>query len=58
MSSMPICCGFWTHPKVLVTPHASSITEPGSAVAQIAENLERLERGAPLLNLIDRAAGY
>lgn len=49
---------FWGHPKLFVTPHVSSITEPATAVAQIAENLERLERGAPLINLIDRAAGY
>lgn len=49
---------FWDHSKVFVTPHASSITEPATAVAQIAENIERLDRGAPLVNLIDRAAGY
>jgi glyoxylate/hydroxypyruvate reductase A len=49
---------FWSHPKVFVTPHVSSITEPATAVALIAENLERLDRGAPLINLIDREAGY
>jgi glyoxylate/hydroxypyruvate reductase A len=49
---------FWHHPKVFVTPHVSSITEPATAVAQIAENVERLTLGAPLINLVDRAIGY
>ena len=55
---LPAAHPYWRHPKVFVTPHVSSITDPASAVGQIVENLERLERGAPLINLMDREAGY
>ena len=49
---------FWTHPKVLVWPHASSITIPRSAAPQVVENIVRLRQGRPLLNLVDFRAGY
>jgi glyoxylate/hydroxypyruvate reductase A len=48
----------WRHPGVTVTPHAAALTEPRTAVARIAANIERLRRGEALLNLVDRAAGY
>lgn len=49
---------FWTHPRVLVWPHAASITIPRSAAPQVVENLRRLREGRPLVNLVDLAAGY
>lgn len=49
---------FWTHPAVTVTPHIASVTEPESAAARVAENIRRLRAGAPLLDLVDRRAGY
>ncbi len=49
---------FWTHPKVVMTPHAASITIPSSAAPQVVENIRRARSGAPLLNLVDFAAGY
>ncbi|RVT96706.1 glyoxylate/hydroxypyruvate reductase A [Rhodovarius crocodyli] len=49
---------YWGHPKVLVWPHASSITIPRSAAPQVVENLTRLKDGRPLINLVDFAAGY
>jgi len=49
---------FWSHPKVLVWPHASSITIPRSAAPQVVDNIRRLREGRPLLNLVDFAAGY
>ena len=49
---------FWRHPGVTVTPHAAALTEPRTAVAKIAENVERVRRGEAPLNLVDFAAGY
>jgi glyoxylate/hydroxypyruvate reductase A len=48
----------WRHPRVTVTPHVAALTEPRTAVAKIAENVERVRRGEPALNLVDFQAGY
>jgi glyoxylate/hydroxypyruvate reductase A len=49
---------FWSHPKVILTPHAASITIPRSVAPQVVENLARLREGRPLLNVVDVAVGY
>ena len=49
---------FWNDPRVTVTPHVASFTRPDTASEHIAENIRRSETGEPLLNLVDRAAGY
>jgi glyoxylate/hydroxypyruvate reductase A len=49
---------FWGHPRVVMTPHAASITVPSSAAPQVAENLRRARSGRPLVNLVDFGAGY
>ncbi|GLC48689.1 hypothetical protein PLESTB_000126100 [Pleodorina starrii] len=48
----------WSHPRVRITPHVSSITDVPNAVAQIADNYRRLVAGVPLINVADKAAGY
>lgn len=49
---------YWRHPKVTMTPHIASLTNPETAVLPIVENLRRLAAGQTLLNLVDRTAGY
>lgn len=49
---------FWAHPRVFVTPHVASMTQPESAAPILLENLRRHQRGEPLLNVIDRSRGY
>lgn len=49
---------YWSHPRVVMTPHAASITIPASAAPQVVENLRRAREGRPLLNLVDFTAGY
>jgi len=49
---------FWTHPKVILTPHAASITIPSSAAPQVVENILNARDGKPLINLVDFGAGY
>lgn len=48
----------WTHPGVTVTPHMAAFTEPRTAVAKIAQNIERVRRGEAPLNTVDFTAGY
>lgn len=55
---LPPAHPFWAHPRVTVTPHVAAETRPATAARVVAENLRRLRDGAPLLYLVDRAAGY
>jgi glyoxylate/hydroxypyruvate reductase A len=55
---LPIDHPFWAHPNVTVVPHKASETRPDTASQVIAENIFRCENGAPLLHIVDRAAGY
>jgi glyoxylate/hydroxypyruvate reductase A len=49
---------FWTHPRITITPHNSSATNPATALQQVSENIRRALAGEPLFNQIDPAAGY
>ena len=51
---------FWRLPNVLVTPHTSGFRSDhwDAATALFSENLRRYEAGQPLLNIVDKAAGY
>jgi glyoxylate/hydroxypyruvate reductase A len=49
---------FWSHPGITITPHTAALTEPRTAIPKIVENVERLRRGEPPLNLVDFDAGY
>jgi glyoxylate/hydroxypyruvate reductase A len=55
---LPTDSPFWSHPKVILTPHAASITIPSSAAPQVVDNIHRARAGRPLINLVDFAAGY
>ncbi|HWM43692.1 MAG TPA: glyoxylate/hydroxypyruvate reductase A [Burkholderiales bacterium] len=48
----------WSHPGITITPHTAALTEPRTAIPKIVENVERLRRGEPPLNLVDFDAGY
>ena len=51
---------FYTHPKVLMTPHVSATTRRfwERETELIVDNLRRFLRGQPLRNLVDKEAGY
>jgi glyoxylate/hydroxypyruvate reductase A len=49
---------FWSHPRIMVTPHVSSLTDPQAVAVQILENYCRLRRGEPLVHVVDRQRGY
>jgi phosphoglycerate dehydrogenase-like enzyme len=50
----------WDLPNVLITPHTSGFREDywEAAVEMFADNLRRFEAGEPLLNMVDKQAGY
>jgi len=50
----------WRLPNVIITPHTSGFFPEywRLAVDVFADNLRRFEAGAPLVNVVDKAAGY
>jgi phosphoglycerate dehydrogenase-like enzyme len=51
---------FWGHPRVLVSPHVSAVTERfwERETTLIVDNIRRYLAGAPLTNVVDLEAGY
>jgi phosphoglycerate dehydrogenase-like enzyme len=51
---------YWDLPNVIVTPHIAGAMEDywTPLVALFTENLRRFEAGRPLLNVVDKSAGY
>lgn len=49
---------FWAHPRVFVTPHVASMTQPESAAPILLENIRRAQRGEALRDVVDRGRGY
>ncbi len=51
---------YWDLPNVIVTPHVSGALQDywTPLVALFSENLRRFERGEPLMNVVDKSAGY
>jgi glyoxylate/hydroxypyruvate reductase A len=55
---LPANSPFWTHPKVVLTPHNAADTDPDEISKYVARQIERLEAGGALENVIDPALGY
>ena len=55
---LPDAHPFWTHPRITVTPHISSLTYPAAVAPQLVDNYRRLKKNEPLLNVVDRKRGY
>jgi glyoxylate/hydroxypyruvate reductase len=49
---------FWTHPKVVLTPHNAADTDPDEISRYVARQIARFEAGARLENVVDPARGY
>src|SRR5712691_5195718 len=51
---------YWDLPNVIITPHTSGAMQDywTPLVALFAANLRRFEKGEPLLNVVDKVAGY
>ena len=55
---LPADSPFWTHPKVVLTPHNAADTDPDEISKYVARQIERFEAGARLENVVDPARGY
>lgn len=49
---------FWSHPRITVTPHCASLTEPRTVAPQIVENYRRVRSGLAPRHVIDTEKGY
>jgi D-2-hydroxyacid dehydrogenase (NADP+) len=51
---------FWTHPKVVMTPHIGGLMPDywDAVVSIFIENVRRLSEGDELMNLVDTSKGY
>jgi len=55
---LPADSRFWTHPKVVLTPHNAADTDPDEISKYVARQIERFEAGAAMDNVVDPARGY
>src|SRR6267142_288133 len=55
---LPANSPFWTHPKVVLTPHNAADTDPDEISKYVAHQIERLEAGGALENVVDPARRF
>jgi glyoxylate/hydroxypyruvate reductase len=55
---LPADSPFWTHPKVVLTPHNAADTDPDEISKYVARQIGRFEAGGELENVVDRGRGY
>lgn len=55
---LPVDHPFWNHPKIMLTPHIASVTNPHTAVPQVLKNLRAILNNQPLENKINRDLEY
>jgi glyoxylate/hydroxypyruvate reductase A len=55
---LPAESPFWTHPKVVLTPHNAADTDADEISKYVARQIERFEAGDALENVVDPARGY
>ena len=55
---LPANSAFWSHPKVVLTPHNAADTDPDEISKYVARQIERYEAGGALENVVDRGRGY
>ena len=49
---------FWRHPRILLTPHVASMTQPETGALAVIDNVRRCIRGEPVSGHVDRRQGY
>ena len=55
---LPSDHALWSHPRVRITPHIASMTQPQTAARVAIDNVRRFARGEPPVGLVDRTRGY
>lgn len=49
---------YWSHPKVVVTPHVAGELVPRSCAKSVARNMRAHQKGEPMRGVVDIARGY
>jgi glyoxylate/hydroxypyruvate reductase A len=55
---LPANSPFWSHPKVVLTPHNAADTDPDEISNYVARQIARFEAGGALENVVDRKRWY
>jgi glyoxylate/hydroxypyruvate reductase len=55
---LPADSAFWSHPKVILTPHSAADSDPATICNYVAAQIERFEMDGSFQNLVDRVLGY
>jgi glyoxylate/hydroxypyruvate reductase len=55
---LPADSPFWTHPKVVLTPHNAADTDADEISKYVARQIAQYEAGGALENVVDRRRGY
>ncbi|TIO53300.1 MAG: glyoxylate/hydroxypyruvate reductase A [Mesorhizobium sp.] len=55
---LPFGHPFWSHPKIILTPHIASVTQPATAARAVIDNIKRHRAGLDPIGLVDRTRGY
>ncbi|MDF0496559.1 2-hydroxyacid dehydrogenase [Bradyrhizobium yuanmingense] len=55
---LPEAHALWSHPKVIITPHIASVTQPHTAAQSVIQNIRRHRAGRNPIGLVDRTLGY
>ena len=48
----------WAHPRIWVTPHIASMSQPESSAEAVIANIRAHRRGEPMAGLVERHRGY
>lgn len=55
---LPVDHPFWSHPRIRITPHVASVSDPRTVAAQLVGNYRTLVQGGIPLNTIVVERGY
>jgi glyoxylate/hydroxypyruvate reductase A len=55
---LPADSAFWTHPKVVLTPHNAADTDADAISRYVGAQITRFEAGGALENVVERKRGY
>jgi glyoxylate/hydroxypyruvate reductase A len=49
---------FWTHPRIVITPHEASVTSPQAVTDALVQSIEELDAGQRPTATVDKSTGY
>lgn len=55
---LPADSPFWSHPRVVLTPHVASMTIAETAAQAVVDNIRRIQAGKAPLHVVDLEQGY